>query len=335
MLESWHYDITNGGKITRLPKFTPRRGLFSVPSVKKDLHSMEHYLNKCSKFMREKNFPSAAYAIKHLLTNGTWFNTHELIQERNPSIALCVREHLLKQKVCPDMRTHSNERPFSCTTCQKAFKAKSDLLKHTRSHDGTKKPFLCNICGKIFSSESGFTYHMCSHTGDKPFQCTICNKSFTGRWQLSHHMQFHLGYKPLNCLMCEKVFADKTGLTDHIWTHTGEKPFQCTFCDKAFNVKGNLSRHTKIHTREEPFKCSVCNKTFNQTGNLTKHMWTHARNSLQWTMCNKVFIWNKMFSKDWLMHTEERPFHATLCHPAFMEKKYFISARHVWAHFSM
>uniref|UniRef100_A0A1I8ICP0 C2H2-type domain-containing protein n=1 Tax=Macrostomum lignano TaxID=282301 RepID=A0A1I8ICP0_9PLAT len=50
-------------------------------------------------------------------------------------------------------------RPFSCSTCSKAFKHKHHLTEHERLHSG-EKPFQCGRCGKRFSHSGSFSQHM-------------------------------------------------------------------------------------------------------------------------------------------------------------------------------
>ncbi|KFM81714.1 hypothetical protein X975_17533, partial [Stegodyphus mimosarum] len=53
---------------------------------------------------------------------------------------------------------HTQERPFNCHICNKAFNHKISLMNHMYVHTG-EKPFRCNLCLRYFASKSNLTRH--------------------------------------------------------------------------------------------------------------------------------------------------------------------------------
>ncbi|XP_071345173.1 zinc finger protein 32-like [Trachinotus anak] len=152
----------------------------------------------------------------------------------------------------------------------------SDTLKnessanHNKSHT-QERPFSCTVCDKRFGCKGNLHAHMRSHTGEKPFTCTVCNKSFSAKVNLKTHMRSHTGEKPFSCSLCSKSFSQKKTLVIHLRSHTGERPFSCSFCAKRFSEKGTLKRHIRVHTGEKPYSCSVCERNFSLLSHVKSH----------------------------------------------------------------
>ncbi|XP_051798094.1 zinc finger and SCAN domain-containing protein 2-like [Acanthochromis polyacanthus] len=150
-------------------------------------------------------------------------------------------------------RQCDNDKERKCTTCKvggKAFRCKSDLIKHHRTHTG-EKPYSCGTCGKSFSQRTHLTAHMRCHTGEKPYVCHICGKRFSGSSAHNRHMAVHKMGKPYSCGTCGKSFSHQTYLTVHMRRHTGEKPYSGGTCGKSFNCSYRLKAHMRIHTAEK------------------------------------------------------------------------------------
>ena len=116
------------------------------------------------------------------------------------------------------MITHSEERPYPCSSCHKSFKQKYLLTEHQRVH-----------------------------TGERLYACSECYKSFSQSRSLVAHMKTHSDATPYKCLTCGKGFKHKNYLTVHQRVHTREQPYACPECNKSFSVSSNLSRHIKTH----------------------------------------------------------------------------------------
>ena len=87
---------------------------------------------------------------------------------------------------------HSDDRPYLCDRCPKAFKLKSNLHHHKQIHEDFK-PHSCETCGKRFHRRTDLRFHLRVHTDERPVQCTQCPLRFRKTSTLNIHMKVHRG----------------------------------------------------------------------------------------------------------------------------------------------
>lgn len=70
------------------------------------------------------------------------------------------------QTVHKEAADKADERPHGCSYCGKAFRQKSHLTDHIRTHTG-ERPFSCTVCGWRFAQSTNLRQHRRVHTGER------------------------------------------------------------------------------------------------------------------------------------------------------------------------
>ncbi|CAL8121442.1 unnamed protein product [Orchesella dallaii] len=178
------------------------------------------------------------------------------------------------------IRKHDVGVQHRCVVCNKSTSGKLALEVHMRTHTN-EKPFSCSICAKKFVSAASLRIHNGVHkTREKPFYCKICQKRFTTSLYKNIHIQRHQGNKlKYQCSECPLSFQNKSRLTTHVQQrHRQVRPFSCNICERSFQTSHNRDRHISTHLEETPYKCEVCGNRFRYLSSWTGHMRTAHEN---------------------------------------------------------
>lgn len=169
---------------------------------------------------------------------------------------------------------HTDEKPFKCSYCSKAFKRNYYLINHMRIHTGDK-PYKCNYCEYAGKQIGALQTHIANvHSIDKPYKCDICEYSTKSKESLKDHIKAHENKKGYKCNYsgCNKAFNQASGLLVHAKIHLGS--YSCTKCNKAFGSKNIWEAHMNAHKGLKPYLCphGMCSFSTNGKNNLTKHI---------------------------------------------------------------
>lgn len=152
---------------------------------------------------------------------------HELThsEDRPNKCMYCPKSFVKLSRLRRHIRTHTSERTYNCTRCPAKFPLKELRREHSRIHKkDPEESFVCPQCSKAWRNKSSLVCHLKTHCEDRPFRCIQCPNTFKDGHALRIHMLTHSEEKSFPCPQCPKAFKQKQSLRRHqISTHQAEK----------------------------------------------------------------------------------------------------------------
>lgn len=167
---------------------------------------------------------------------------------------MCEKRFLALSGLMAHLDVHTDETPYPCDQCDKAFKNITRLRIHQETHSEQK--WICPICGLALSSSHTYNKHKFVHVEERRYKCPVCPKDFKKQTALKEHLISHTGMRPYSCPFCDKTFINGSGARLHkVKVH----PIELMELEASGRSEEVNAKHRNLPTLEE-LKARVVNR---------------------------------------------------------------------------
>lgn len=239
------------------------------------------------------------------------------ITSENKHCGLCGKYFARNVDMERHMKSHSEDRPYSCPFCKKKFKNPYILKRHQNkicknrdikkpvitakkkelsqsnqqlSSEGSAEGKICPICSRVLPCTADIAKHLRSHSEERPFICVTCEKGFKYRDTLKKHqiIHGHEGIREEESKTVEQILAEADMLSCIETSVIDQKE---NILDAPTDAPKESFSTPQPRTRKKVLKvCPVCSRTFDSIKTFNRHL-----------QC----------------HTDDRPYHCVHCKKRF------------------
>ncbi|XP_054282839.1 homeotic protein spalt-major-like isoform X3 [Macrosteles quadrilineatus] len=224
----------------------------------------------------------------------------------NTTCNICFKTFACNSALEIHYRSHTKERPFKCTICDRGFSTKGNMKQHMLTHkirdmpshlfeqksptdDTSNASSESRDIGSVRALEAPQTPTQppvgppLTPTGPPPpkepnLQQQLQLYQSPQHHQHQHHQQ-HQQHQHQHHQPPPPPQPVKRSPEESILPLPKRQPslpkHLCHVCNKNFSSSSALQIHMRTHTGDKPFRCTICHKAFTTKGNLKVHMGTH------------------------------------------------------------
>ncbi|CAH2066821.1 unnamed protein product, partial [Iphiclides podalirius] len=216
----------------------------------------------------------------------------------NTTCNICYKTFACNSALEIHYRSHTKERPFKCTVCDRGFSTKSSGggCQCGRRVRAPRPPHATALdLWNAFVYPGNMKQHMLTHKirdmppgfdkggsgsgpNEDPREPSPDRRSSPDKMDLKRSPPAHPPPPMTHAPPIDMPPLPKRPTVPSTPSHpppSASSKHLCGVCRKNFSSSSALQIHMRTHTGDKPFRCAVCQKAFTTKGNLKVHMGTH------------------------------------------------------------